>query len=348
MTSKNALSYEQSGVSIDTADAAKRQMAKSLATANPRVMNSLGAFASLYDFRFPEMASPVLVVKMEEPGSKQLLAAQYGRLPAIGHDLVNHIINDTIVMGAKPLLLQDTIICGKLEKDVVVALVDTIADACRTEGCDLVGGETSEQPRVVPPGTYILSACCIGVVDRAKIIDGSKIEEGDVILAVASSGVHTNGYTLVRSLLDQQPGLAHQRVGDSTFLEQILIPHRCYNHPLQQLFSEAVIHGLAHITGGGLVDNLSRIIPQGLQARVDLRSIEVLEIFRAIAKAGNVAQAEMLRTFNLGVGLVVVAPKSQVASIKECFESFGHHTYPIGTIMSGDEPVSCAGSLLLQ
>ncbi|MBN8550759.1 MAG: phosphoribosylformylglycinamidine cyclo-ligase [Deltaproteobacteria bacterium] len=342
-----SISYEKSGVNINTADAAKRDMAKTLATSNPRVLNTVGAFASLYDFNFPEIKSPVLVVKMEEPGTKQLLAAQHGRLSDIGFDLINHLINDTVVMGARPLVVLDTIICGKLEKADVVGLVKTMSKACQDQGCNLVGGETSEQPRVIPVGTYILSACCVGVVDREKVIDGSKIGVGDVVLGISSNGVHTNGYTLVRSLLDRNPKFAEQKIGSSTVLDEALRPHLCYNKELQVLFQKTTLHGLAHITGGGVVDNLGRIIPEGLQAEIDLGSIRVLDIFKAIAREGNVPEADMLRTFNLGVGLIAVAPAASVAAIVEEFAKSGVPAYQIGRIEQGAQKVKVSGKLSL-
>lgn len=346
--STEALSYAQSGINIDKADATKQEMKGSLESTNPRVMNTLGAFASLYDFHFPEMESPVMVLKMEEPGSKQLLAAQHGKLASVGYDLINHLINDTIMMGARPLAIQDTIICGELEKDVVVALVDAMADACRKQGCDLVGGETSEQPRVIPNGSYILSAACVGVVDRPKIVDGSQINEGDVVLAVASNGVHTNGYTLVRSLLDRKPELAEMKVGDLSFVEQVLLPHLCYNLPLQDALKRDGIHGLAHITGGGIVDNLQRVLPRTVSTLIDLSQVEVLPIFQVIAQEGNVTHDDMLRTFNMGVGMIIVADKESVPFIQEAYQSHAHTVYPIGVIESGDGTVACDGKLAIS
>lgn len=342
-----SISYEKSGVNINNADAAKRVMAETLATDNPRVMNTVGAFASLYDFSFPEIKSPVLVVKMEEPGSKQLLAAQHGRLAGIGYDLINHLINDTVVMGARPLVVLDTIICGKLEKKDVVDLVDTMSKACKDQGCNLVGGETSEQPRVIPSGTYILSACCVGVVDKDKVVDGSKIKAGDVVFGIASNGVHTNGYTLVRSLLERNPKFAETKLGASTVLEEVLRPHLCYNQPLQALFQRGLVSGLAHITGGGIVDNLGRIIPAGMQAEIDLSAVRVLDIFKAIAREGNVSEGDMLRTFNMGVGLVAVAPAAHAQDLISEFKKFSIDAYPIGKIAAGNQKVRTGGKFNL-
>lgn len=343
-----SFSYEKSGVNINNADAAKRVMAETLATSNPRVLNTVGAFASLYDFAFPDIKSPVIVVKMEEPGSKQLLAAQHGRLAGIGYDLINHLINDTVVMGARPLIVLDTIICGKLDKKDVCDLVESMSEACKAQDCNLVGGETSEQPRVIPGGTYILSACCVGVVDKDKVVDGSKIKSGDVVLGIASNGVHTNGYTLVRSLLDQNPLFGQTKIGTSTVLEEALRPHLCYNQPLQALFRENSISGLAHITGGGIVDNLARIIPQGTQAEIDLGAVKILDIFKAIAREGKVPESDMLRTFNLGVGLIAVAPEANAGLIISEFKKCNIDAYPIGKIAAGTQKVRVSGKLALS
>jgi phosphoribosylformylglycinamidine cyclo-ligase len=343
--SSEKFSYATSGVDINKADTAKQEMKAAMGGSEGRVLNTLGAFASLFDFHFPEIESPVLVLKMEEPGSKQLLAAQHGRFSDIAYDLVNHLINDTVVMGACPLAILDTIVCGNLEKDVVVEFVRSMAEACRKQGCSLVGGETSEQPRVLAAGTYILSAACAGVVDKKKIIDGSAIQAGDVVLAVASNGVHTNGYTLVRSLLDANPNLGSSPVADKTFLEQILLPHTCYNLPLQKCFAECAPHGLAHITGGGVIDNTKRILPKNVDAIIDLAAIKVLPIFSAIQKAGKVEPADMLRTFNLGVGMTVVAAPSQVKNLTNIFKEFGNDCYQIGEIQAGSGQVSHESTL---
>jgi phosphoribosylformylglycinamidine cyclo-ligase len=345
--SQAKMSYAKAGVNIDTADATKKVMAKSVNSSNPRVLNKLGAFASLYDINFSEYSEPVLVTKMEEPGSKQLLAAQHGKLASVGFDLINHLINDLIMAGARPLAIQDTIICGKLEKDVVLELVDAMARACCEQGCDLVGGETSEQPRVIPEGSYILSAAAVGIVDKSKIIDGSRIAAGDAVLGVASNGVHTNGYTLIRSLLDANPELAEETVDGERFIDYVLRPHLCYNLALQRLFGEVEIKGLAHVTGGGIVDNLKRILPKNVSAAINLDQIEELPIFSKICQEGSVDQADMLRTFNLGVGLIVVVEPKIADLVKDLFEGEGQHAYQIGEIVSGTGEVSCRGNLRL-
>jgi len=345
MGQSKGLSYKDSGVDINEADETKRLMSSDLKTSNPNVLNSLGAFASLYDLSEAGYRKPVLVTKMEEPGSKQLLAAQHNRLSDIGYDLVNHLINDLVMTGAKPLAIQDTIICGKLEKEKVLSLVKVMVEACRAQGCELVGGETSEQPRVIPNGSYILSAAAFGIVEKDKIIDDKNIQEGDTVLAVASNGVHTNGYTLIRSLLDRDPDLANKLVGEESFLNAVLKPHLCYNLPLQELFTGDSIHGLAHVTGGGVVDNLTRILPASVNAEINLGSIKVLPVFNTICQAGSVSAADMLRTFNMGVGMIVVAAQAETGSITRVMESMGHEAYQIGTIVAGHGKVQCSGHL---
>jgi phosphoribosylformylglycinamidine cyclo-ligase len=343
---KEGMTYEKAGVSISNADDTKKLMSKSLETSNPRVLNKFGAFGSLVDGVFTDCKHPVLVLKMEEPGSKQLLAAQHKRLAGVGYDLVNHLINDVVVMGARPIAVLDTIVCGALEKEVVVELVASVADACRAQDCDLVGGETSEQPRVLPAGSYILSAAALGVVDKEKIVDGSAIREGDVVLAVASNGLHTNGYTLVRSLLDAHPDLGSSEIaGGQTFLDAVLEPHTCYSKALQELFAQVRVTGLAHITGGGIAGNLVRVLPQGAHAEVDASRIKVLPVFKVIRDIGAISDEEMLRSLNCGVGLTAVVRAGDVEKTIAILEKYGHHTYPIGVIKAGKAEVSFAGRL---
>jgi phosphoribosylformylglycinamidine cyclo-ligase len=327
-------------VDISAADAAKREMAKSLETSSPRVLNRLGAFASLYDGRFDGYEHPVLVLKMEEPGSKQKLAVQHKRVGSVCFDLVNHLIDDIIVMGAKPLAVQDVIVCGKLEKPVVTEMVDAMARACREQDCDLVGGETSEQPGVLEAGLYVLAAAMVGVVDKPKIIDGAKIRKGDVVLAVASNGLHTNGYSLVRALLAADPKLADTPVEGERFLDVILRPHTCYYKAFRGLFDNPALHGMAHITGGGIEGNLNRILPVGISAVIDASKVQILPVFKVIRQAGKVDDADMLRTFNLGVGMTLVVAADAVDAVIKHLAAQGHISYPIGRISEGDRAVN--------
>lgn len=341
------LSYEDSGVNIDTADMAKKEMTESLNTSDSRVISHNGMFASLFEANFADVNQPVLVLKSEEPGSKQLLAFKYNKIENICYDLVNHLINDIIVMGAKPEVVLDVILCGKLEKDIVVKIVKSLSQACKEQECSLVGGETSEQPKVLQPGDYMLNATILGVVDKEKVIDGSKIEVGDKILALPSNGLHTNGYSLVRALMEGQPNIIHEPIdeGKETFLDAILRPHKCYYQELRDLFKLSTIHGLAHITGGGIQGNVNRILPKQMNAQIDLEAIRPLEIFELIRNRGNVEDSEMLRTFNMGVGMVVVADSSAIDEIQEHLMVKGCHSHIIGEIVPGDQVVDFHGEI---
>ena len=336
---KSELSYEKAGVNIDLADATKRDMAKSLATRNARVLNKIGAFAALFDGSFPDLKQPVLVLKTEEPGSKQLLAFRYNRLRSICADLINHLVNDIAVMGATPLAVQDAIICGKLEQEKVNTLVDAIAKACQENECVLTGGETSEQPGVLEEGRYILTSSIVGVVEKDRIIDGSKIQTGDVILAIASNGLHTNGYSLVRALMAQQPEILEETVAGENFLDVILKPHQAYYRTIKALFGLDGLHGMAHITGGGMQGNLNRILPEGCNALIDLSQIHVLPIFTYIKEKGNVPESDMLRTFNLGVGMTMVVKPTIVEHVINHLAPYHCQSYAIGTIIRGNQQV---------
>ena len=334
----NGLSYSEAGVDIAYTDTIKKEMAKHLETGDRRVLNGLGPFASLYDIRFPEIDEPVLVLKSEEPGSKQKLAMEYGYTESICHDMINHLVNDIVVMGAKPLAVLDTIVCGKAEKDTIKALVKGVSDACRENECSLVGGETSIQPSVVDSGVYVLTSSIAGIVGKSEIIDGASIEAGDVVISVSSNGLHTNGYSLVRLLMDKMPQIKLDKIDGLTFIEQIMKPHTPYYKAVKGLFGCDVIHGMAHITGGGIEGNLCRIIPDGLSARIDLSKLRVLNIFKYIRNCGNISDEEMLRTFNCGAGLIIVAAQKDKDAVIDHISQF-YDCYEIGTIETGGSRV---------
>lgn len=340
-----SLSYKSSGVNRDTENETKEGMASALETSDKRVLNKIGAFASLYDGAFPEYEHPILVLKTEEPGTKQLLAFQYDKVESVCHDLINHLVNDCIVMGAKPLSIQDCIVCGKVEKPIVLRIVNAFAEAAKNNESSLTGGETSWQPGVIPEGTYILSASIVGVVDKKKIIDGSKIGKGDVVVALASSGVHTNGVSLVRKIIEAAPDILKEEVGGKSFIDAVLTPHRAYYSYLKDLFGNDGLVGLAHITGGGIQENLNRVLPEGLSASVDLEKIRILPIFQTLKKFGDLDDADMLRTFNMGVGLSAVVRKEFVDEVIAHVKSLGVEAYEIGTITEGNRTVEFSGSL---
>jgi len=342
--SMGSLTYSGAGVDIDKASEAKDSFSRFVDVGDSRVLNRMGAFASLVDGSFPGYRDPVLVLKMEEPGSKQRLAIQHGRVASLCRDLVNHLVNDIVVMGAKPLFVQDTIVCGRIEKDTVCSIVKNLSEACRDQGCVLTGGETSEQPGVVESGVYILVASIVGVVERSGIIDGSRIKEGDTILGLASNGLHTNGYSLVRRLIEKKPEILEEDVDGETFLEAVLVPHHCYHHDLEGILNppgtigvDGVnvtdwVHGMAHITGGGIEQNLGRIIPDNLAAIVDLDEIDVLPVFEVIRRAGDISEDEMMKTYNMGVGMCIVASEAATPAICRHLDQRGCPNYPIGTV----------------
>ncbi len=302
-------------VDIDLANDTKRGLSAVIDGKDARVLNRVGAFAALFLPDLSRFAEPVLVLKTEEPGSKQVLAFRHDRVESVCFDMINHLINDCVVLGAEPLAVQDLIVCGRMDKAIVTRIVAACAAACQAQSCALTGGETTEQPDVVPPGTYILGSSIVGIVERSKIVDGARIQRGDAVVAVASSGPHTNGYTLIRDLLARDPKLADSPVGDTTFLEAVLATHRCYYQALKGLFERELVTGLAHITGGGIRENLDRILPKDLDARISLAKYRTPEVFERIRKAANASQDTMLRTFNLGVGLAVVCRERDTSDV---------------------------------
>lgn len=333
-----SFSYSKAGVDISYTDAMKREMAVYLKTENRRVLNGFGPFASLYNIHFPEIKNPVLVLKAEEPGSKQKLAMEYGYSESICHDMINHLVNDIAVMGARPLAVLDTIVCGNAEKETIKSFVKGISEACRENECVLVGGETSIQPQVVEKGVYILTSNVAGIVEKENIIDGSAIREGDIVLAVASNGLHTNGYSLVRMLMDKMPQIKLDKIQGETFIEQIMKPHTPYYKAIKNMFGCPHVHGMAHITGGGIEGNLSRVIPDGLSAEIDLSKLKPLPVFSYIQNKGNIGQKEMLSTFNCGVGFMIVAEKEAEKKIIEAVKEY-YDCYEVGEISRGDKKV---------
>ncbi|MBN1411297.1 MAG: phosphoribosylformylglycinamidine cyclo-ligase [Spirochaetales bacterium] len=332
-------------VNIDLANRTKKEMAESLRSDDARVLNTLGAFASLYDFSFPGYTDPVLVMKTEEPGSKQMLAFQHDKIEGICFDMIHHLINDCIVMGARPLIVQDAIICGKMEKEKIKRIVAAIAEACRNNECTLTGGETSEQPGILPEGTYILTSSIIGIVEKDAVIDGAKINTGHSIIGVESSGPHTNGYTMIRKVLGDSPVLDKRMINGKTFLETVLEPHRCYYTALKDLFPKKIISGLAHITGGGITENLNRILPGNLDAHIYLDKYRIPEVFKVIREVGQISDREMLRTFNMGIGLVAVTAEENAGRIMDHIKKEGFESYTIGEIKRGSQKVNTRGKL---
>jgi phosphoribosylformylglycinamidine cyclo-ligase len=330
--------YRDAGVDIDTASQAKRcikQLARS--TFSPRVLREVGAFGGFFSLAgLPRDA--VLVSSVDGVGTKLKLAFALNRHTTVGADLVNHCVNDIAVHGAAPLFFLDYLATGKMRPKVVTEVVKGLADACRKVGCALVGGETAEMPGFYPEDEYDLAGCIVGWVRRGRIVDGSRIRAGDVILGLPSLGLHTNGYSLARKVLleQEQISLTERPPGFSLTLGEILLaPHRCYWSAVHPLLERGWLKGLVHITGGGITDNTPRILPKGARAEVQLGSWPVPPIFDLIAQRGNVPHDDMLRTFNMGLGmLLIVSPRDQpnvTTLLKKLREKF----WDVGRIIPG-------------
>lgn len=331
--------YRQVGVDIDVANAAKRAMAEFIDRPDPRVLSKTGQFAALFHFDKTAYRDPVLVFKTEEPGSKQVLALEHGRIDSIARDMINHLVNDCIVMGATPLMVQDAIICGRIDNIVVTRMVQAIAEACRENECVLTGGETSEQPGVLRPGLYVMTSSIVGVVERDGIVDGRSIEEADVVIGLESSGPHTNGYTLIRDLVTRIPEILSRKIGTGTFLDAVLTPHRSYHHPLKRLLKDRMVKGMAHITGGGILENLNRVLPVDRDATIDLGAYRIPPVFRVLRDEAHLSDEEMLKVYNLGVGFVIVVSPPRVSEAINHLLGHGVPAYVIGTISKGSGAV---------
>jgi phosphoribosylformylglycinamidine cyclo-ligase len=322
-TSEDQSAYARAGVDIDAGRrlaARIKEIARS--TARPEVLAGVGPFASL--FRLAGYRDPVLVASADGVGTKLNIAAAMGRYDSVGVDLVNHCVNDIFTTGAEPLFFLDYLAGSDLTEEQKLAAVSGMAAACRDAGCALIGGETADMPDVYAPGAFDLAGFIVGVVERDQIIDGSRIEAGDILLGLPSSGLHTNGYSLVRRIFSVGRGgdpEAEKAVLYRTYPEMgltlgeaLLAPHRCYYREVKPVLR--FLKGIAHITGGGLIDNVPRVLPEGLAARFDRASWRVPPLFTLIQRQGNVSDEEMYRVFNMGLGLVLVCAPSDVKQVR--------------------------------
>jgi phosphoribosylformylglycinamidine cyclo-ligase len=336
--------YSDAGVDIDAATRATDKI-KELArrTFNERTLSEIGSFGGMFDGAFPGLAQPVLVASADGVGTKLKIAFATGIHNTVGRDLVNHCVNDILVQGARPLFFLDYIATGKLSPDTIAGIVEGIANGCRENGCVLLGGETAEMPGFYPEGEYDVAGFIVGVVDRAKVIDGKRIEPGDVLLALPSVGLHTNGYSLARKLLLEDAGYdVHTKLETVglTAGESLLQPHLSYLRPLDSLLDSGMIKGLAHITGGGLTDNVPRILPEGTSVKIDKGSWPILPIYMLLQEIGNVSEFEMYRTFNMGVGMVIVCAEADAARITLQLSEVGEQSYAIGRVNKGNREVA--------
>jgi phosphoribosylformylglycinamidine cyclo-ligase len=317
---KRQKAYARAGVDVDLGNKLKRRIQSLVRkTHRAEVLGKIGGFGGLFAPNFRGMREPVLVASVDGVGTKLKIAFAANKHDTVGADLVNHCVNDIAVLGARPLFFLDYIGAEKLEPRVFSDLLSGFAKACRAARCALIGGETAQMPGMYRTGEYDLAGCIVGVVDRSQIIDGSRVRIGDLILGLASNGLHTNGYSLARKILFERLKLkVSSRIPEvrGTLGEELLRVHRSYQ-PLLAKVPRGMIHGLAHITGGGLIDNLPRILPKNCDAVIDTRSWPVPEIFNFIGKKGKVDRAEMYQVFNMGIGMVAIVSQRDVAAAKQ-------------------------------
>ena len=352
---ERGLTYAQAGVDIDAGNRMV-DLIKPLvrATARPGADAEIGGFGGLFDLKRAGYKDPILVAANDGVGTKVKIAIETGRHDTIGIDLVAMSVNDLVVQGAEPLFFLDYYACGKLEPEVGAAVVAGISVGCKQAGCALIGGETAEMPGLYTGDDYDLAGFAVGAVERGGVLPRADIAEGDVILGLASSGVHSNGYSLVRKVVAKS-GLAWGAdapfAADVSLGEAILTPTRIYvKSCLAAIRATGAVKGFAHITGGGFPDNIPRVLPKGLGARIDLARVKAPPVFKWLADAGNIAEREMLRTFNCGVGMIVVVAPTDADAVAAALKDAGEQVTAIGTVIqaTGEERVVYDGTLDLK
>ena len=330
--------YKEAGVDVEAGEAAVRRITRHVrSTFTPGVLTDIGAFGGMFALDAARYREPVLVSSMDGVGTKLKVAQRVGRHDTVGEDLVNHCVNDIAVSGARPLFFLDYFAAGVLDAAVLDAVVQGMAKACRENGCALLGGETAEMPDLYRAGDYDLAGTIVGVVERPEILDGSRIHAGDRLLGLPSTGLHTNGYSLARKVLferfvagDEPEALGGESVGGA-----LLKVHRSYLDAVQALVAEGLAGGFAHITGGGIEANTRRILPTGLDVEVAWEAWSVPALFRLIESVGHVPEADMRRTFNLGVGLVAVVAEANVARALTVLGALGEPAFDVGRVVEG-------------
>lgn len=331
--------YEQAGVSIDAQDQAIDNIKSAVAsTRTPSVLSDLGSFGGLFDARFSDMEAPVLVASADGVGTKLKIAFDAARHNTVGQCLVNHSINDILVQGARPLFFMDYIATGKLHPDVVADVVRGMAVACKHSNLAILGGEMAEMPGFYKAGEYDVAGFIVGVVDRSKLLDGSRVQAGQVLLGLTSSGLHTNGYSLARKIIFEEQGLSLKDLlpGTDQSVEDLLLAiHKPYYQVLADLLAKDQIAAMSHITGGGFLDNLPRVLPKTCDAAIDTKSYQVPPLFKYLVEKGNVSQKEAYRVFNMGIGMILaVAPEDQ-AEVTAHLQAEGEHPVELGKVVAG-------------
>lgn len=344
---KPRLSYKDAGVNIDAANAALGNVKEVIKrTFNDNVLQDIGSFGAMYQLDLKGIEQPVLVSSVDGVGTKLKLAFMTGKHDTVGIDLVSHCVNDILVQGARPLFFLDYLAAGKLDPAVAAQVIQGIANGCRYAGCALIGGETAEMPGMYNPGEYDIAGAIVGIVDRKRIVDGARIVPGDALIGLYSSGLHTNGYSLARHICFEVAGLG---IDDPmpgtgrTVAESLMAPHLSYAKLLQIVMRVVDVKGMAHITGGGITENLPRILPAGCAAEIDLGAWSVPPVFTFLRNAGNVEDSEMLRVFNMGAGFIFAVPEAQAAKTLETIEMTGQDAFLAGRVVAGEDGVRYLG-----
>ena len=338
-STRPSLSYKDAGVNIDAGNAlVERIKGISKRTRRPEVLGGLGGFGALCEIP-AGYTQPVLVSGTDGVGTKLRLAMDMGIHDTIGIDLVAMCVNDLIVTGAEPLFFLDYYATGALSVDTAVDVVEGIGQGCELAGCSLVGGETAEMPGMYEGEDYDLAGFCVGVVEKANIIDGSSVSTGDALVGIASSGPHSNGYSLIRKILEVSKADLNQPMGDTSLGKALLTPTTIYVKAMLELFKQVPVKALSHITGGGLLENIPRVLPDNCNAQIDTNSWQMPEVFSWLQSQGNVAREEMYRTFNCGVGLVLCVAPEHLNTTLEQLNGAGHMAWEIGKITSGNNEV---------
>lgn len=340
-------SYKEAGVDITSGYRAvelmKEHVGKTMKFGNTA---PVGGFGGLLQPDLTGMSEPILVSGTDGVGTKLKLAFLQDKHDTVGIDCVAMCVNDIICVGAKPLFFLDYIACGKNVPEKIASIVKGVADGCIQSECCLIGGETAEMPGFYPEDEYDLAGFAVGIVDKSKVIDIEKVSEGDVIIGIASSGIHSNGYSLVRKVFDvENVDLTAKRddLGGRSLGEALIEPTKIYVKPMTELFKEMTPHAVMHITGGGFYENIPRALPEGMTAKIDKKSLEIPTIFKVLAETGNIPERDMFNTYNMGVGMTVVVPREDCERALEIINGAGEKAYVIGEIVKGDEGVIIEG-----
>ncbi len=334
------LTYRDAGVDIEAGESLVERIKPLVQkTQRPECLGNIGGFGGLFELPIDRYRRPVLVSGTDGVGTKLKLAVILDRHDTIGIDLVAMCVNDVLVLGAEPLYFLDYFATGRLSPEHAQSVIAGIATGCEAAGAALIGGETAEMPGIYSPGEYDLAGFCVGVVEKDQIIDGSHIRAGDQVLGLASSGLHSNGYSLARAVLERSSAALDQSIGETTLGEALLAPTRIYVRPILALLKAVPIHGIAHITGGGLPGNIPRVLPGNCDCRIDATAWPRPEIFQWLQSEGSIDDTEMLRTFNCGIGLVIIVSSDTAAQAHEMLEASGETVYRLGEVQAGSRGI---------